>query len=494
VGHSWNNIKMNQVVPVILSGGVGSRLWPLSRAGFPKQFLALAGNASLFQQAVERVNRLACNDVAIGATLVVTNEDHRFLSLEQLREIKQDNVTLLLEPEGRNTAPALTLAALQAMKDGQDPILVVTPSDQIFQKAEAFETVVRQAIRAAASGALIVLGVTPDSPETGYGYVQQTGVAGEYGEYAVALFTEKPTLDIAKAYLAEGVHTWNSGLLVIKASVWIEFIRYFRPDIAELTSSAWALRSDDGQFVRPNKEVFLKIPSDSVDYAVLEKCPATNYPIRVIPLDAGWSDLGAWDSVFKVNQSDIQDADNNVVHGDVEVVDAANSLIYSTSRLIGVVGVNNLIIVETPDAVLVADRSHSQNVKKLTQQLNLGQRSEQDLHRKVHRPWGWFDCVDESVRFKVKRIQVKPGASLSLQKHHHRAEHWIVVKGTAEVRVGREIKLLTENQSVYIPLGEVHRLANPGIIPLEIIEVQTGGYLGEDDITRLEDDYGRLAS
>jgi mannose-1-phosphate guanylyltransferase/mannose-6-phosphate isomerase len=482
---------MHQVVPVILCGGSGTRLWPLSRAGFPKQFLVLSGTTSLFQQAVERVNQLGAADITVGNTLVVTNEEHRFLSLEQLREMKGVNATLLLEPMGRNTAPALTLAALQATEGGQDPILVVTPADQTVQNPAAFQQALQQSIRAAANGGIVILGITPDKPETGYGYIQQSGAAGAQGEYTVAQFAEKPSLEVAKVYLAGGQHTWNSGMFVLRASTWLKALQHFRPDIATATQKAWQTKTIDRPFIRPNKEAFTQVPSESVDYAVMEKCPSSSFPLCMMPLNAGWNDLGAWDAVWQVNQDGHQDAHGNVVQGDALLADTSNTFIHASSRLVGAVGVSNLIVVETADAVLVADRSQSQNVKKLVQQLEVKKREELSLHRKVHRPWGWYDSIDEAERFKVKRIQVKPGASLSLQKHHHRAEHWIVVKGTAQVTCGDKLTLLSENQSIYIPLGEVHRLANPGNIPLEIIEVQTGSYLGEDDIIRFEDTYGR---
>jgi mannose-1-phosphate guanylyltransferase/mannose-6-phosphate isomerase len=463
----------------------------LSRAGFPKQFLVLSGTTSLFQQAVERVNQLGAADISVGHTLVVTNEEHRFLSLEQLRELKNIQATLLLEPVGRNTAPALTLAALQATESGQDPILVVTPADQTVQNPVAFQQALQQSIRAAAVGGIVILGITPDKPETGYGYIQQSGGVGAYGQYAVAQFAEKPSLDVAKAYLAGGQYAWSSGMFVLKASTWLKALQHFRSDIAQATQSAWSSKTTDASFVRPSKELFAQVPSESIDYAVMEKCPGSTFPIHMVPLDAGWSDLGAWDAVWQVNQDGHQDAQGNVTQGDALLADTSNTFIHASSRLVGTVGVSNLIIVETPDAVLVADRTQSQNVKKLVQQLESQKREELNLHRKVHRPWGWYDSIDEGERFKVKRIQVKPGASLSLQKHHHRAEHWVVVKGTAEITNGDKVVLLTENQSTYIPLGEVHRLANPGNIPLEIIEVQSGSYLGEDDIVRFEDTYGR---
>ena len=414
---------MINVTPVILCGGSGTRLWPLSRAGFPKQFLVLSGTTSLFQQAVERISLLSAPDIAINNTLVVTNEEHRFLSLEQLREVKGANATLLLEPAGRNTAPALTLAALQATEGGKDPILVVTPADQTVQNLAAFQKALQQSIRAAATGGIVILGITPNKPETGYGYIQQAGTAGAYGEYTVAQFTEKPNLEEAKAYLAGGQHTWNSGMFVLKASTWLKALQHFRPDIATATQAAWQTKTIDTSFVRPNKQAFTQVPSESVDYAVIEKCPDSDFPIHMVSLDAGWNDLGAWDAVWQVNQNGHQDAQGNVVQGDALLADTSNTFIYASSRLVGTVGVNNLIIVETADAVLVADRSQSQNVKKLAHQLEAQKREELSLHRKVHRPWGWYDSIDEAERFKVKRIQVNPGASLSLQKHHHRAEH-----------------------------------------------------------------------
>jgi mannose-1-phosphate guanylyltransferase/mannose-6-phosphate isomerase len=474
-----------------LCGGSGTRLWPLSRSGFPKQFLVLSGSTSLFQQAVERVNELGSEDISVGPTLAVTNEEHRFLSQEQLRELKDIHATLLLEPIGRNTAPALALAALQALDLGQDPILVVTPADQTVTNQPAFKLALQQSVRKATAGGIVILGITPDRPETGFGYIQKADIAGAYGEYEVVQFTEKPNLDVAKSYLSNGQHYWNSGIFVLKASTWLKALKHFRPDIAESTEQAWSAKTVDGSFVRPSKDAFAQTPAESVDYAVIEKCHGSIFPVHMVPLDAGWNDLGSWDAVWQVNQDGHQDGQGNVTQGDVLLTDSANSLIHASSRFVGAVGVSNLIIVETSDAVLVADRLQSQSVKKLVQLLETQKRNELSLHRKVHRPWGWYDSIDEGERFKVKRIQVKPGASLSLQKHHHRAEHWIVVKGTAEITNGNKVLTLTENQSTYIPLGEVHRLANPGSIPLEIIEVQSGSYLGEDDIVRFEDRYGR---
>ena len=481
----------HHVIPVVLSGGSGTRLWPLSRAGFPKQFLIFTGNSSLFQQAVTRLNQLSSTDIVIGQTLVVTNEDHRFLSLEQLRELNEIQSTLLLEPMARNTAPALTLAALHATENGDDPILVVTPADQAIKDVVAFQQALQQSIRAASDGAIVVLGVPPDRPEVGYGYIEKSGNVGEHGEYTVNQFAEKPSLEVAKSYLQDGRHTWNSGMFVLRASVWLKAVKEFRPDIFSGTQAAWTEKTTDASFIRPSKALFAQVPADSIDYAVMEKCTQSNFPIKMVPLHAGWSDLGAWDAVWQVANDTRQDPFGNVAQGDTLMVDTTQTLIHATSRLVASVGVTNLIIVETPDAVLVMDRSQSQNVKKIVRQLEQQNRQEIKLHRKVNRPWGWYDSIDEGDRFKVKRIQVNPGASLSLQKHHHRAEHWVVVKGTAEITNAGQVILLMENQSTYIPLGEVHRLANPGTVPLEIIEVQSGSYLGEDDIVRFEDTYGR---
>ncbi len=479
------------IQPVILCGGSGTRLWPLSRAGFPKQFLCLTGDESLFQQAAKRLVGLGSADLEVAKPIIVTGEEHRFLANEQLREVGIELGAALLEPVGRNTAPALTLAALAAQASGQDPVMVVTPADQTVANTVAFTQALQAAVREAASGCIVILGITPDSPETGYGYIQ-AAVKAEESAMLVQRFVEKPNAATSQKYLAEGGYYWNAGMFVLKASVWLKALEEFRPDILRATTVAWEQRSTDTNpatpFVRPGKAEFAAIPSESIDYAVMERCPGSEYPIKMVPLDAGWSDLGAWDSVWSVLP---KDSSGNALLGDVIANDSRNTLVHATSRLVGLVGVDNLVVVETPDAVLVADKSRSQDVKHIVNALQQQKREEHTLHRKVHRPWGWYDSIDEGGRFKVKRIQVKPGASLSLQKHHHRAEHWVVVSGTAEITNGDKVLLLTENQSTYIPLGVVHRLANPGTIPLEIIEVQSGSYLGEDDIVRFEDHYGR---
>jgi mannose-1-phosphate guanylyltransferase / mannose-6-phosphate isomerase len=494
---------MTTVLPVILCGGSGTRLWPLSRASFPKQFLALSGKdakTSLFQEAVGRLNQLGSSSILLGKTLVVTNEDHRFLVLDQLREMQGINATLLLEPVGRNTAPALTLAALYASESGMDkesdPILVITPADQTIQDTGEYTKALQNCISVVAGDAsnktIAILGITPTAPETGYGYIKRSGSKGSFAEYTVEQFAEKPNLETAIAYLEDGNFYWNGGMFVLRASTWLAALKEFHPDVLGATEKAWDRKTEDladgSTFVRPDKALFSGIPSESIDYAVIEKCPGSQFHVKMVELGAGWNDLGAWDAVWQVGKKDAQ---GNVTSGDVILSDAKNTLVNASSRLVSVVGLDNVIIIETADAVLVADRSKSQNVKHIVSRLEAQNREEKNLHRKVARPWGWYDSVDEGERFKVKRIQVKPGASLSLQMHHHRAEHWIVVKGVAEITNGDKVITLTENQSTYIPQGQIHRLANPGKTPLEIIEVQSGSYLGEDDIVRFEDTYGR---
>ena len=475
-----NSFSMN-VLPVIIAGGSGTRLWPLSRSGFPKQFLALGGNETLFQKACLRCASLDGEQITNQPPVIVTNEEHRFLAAEQLREITT-NGTFWLEPVGRNTAPAMTLAALHAQASG-DPILFVTPADQTIQDDLAFQQAATKAIQLANDGALVVLGITPDSAHTGFGYIK-----ANLDGATVDQFVEKPDEHTAQQYLDDGSYFWNSGMFVVKASVWLKVIKVFRDDIAKATSMAWADNSADGHFVRPDKALFEQIPAESVDYAVIEKLPGGDTPIKMVPLAAGWNDLGSWNDVWHTAPTN---SDGNALQGDVLCIDSTDSYVNASSRMVSLVGIDNVIVVETADAVLVANKARSQDVKKVVEHLKAERREESDLHRKVCRPWGWFDSIDEGERFKVKRIQVAPGASLSLQKHYKRAEHWIVVKGTAEVTCGEKVLTLTENQSTYIPLGEVHRLANPGKIPLEIIEVQSGSYFGEDDIVRFEDKYGR---
>ncbi|MDO9284343.1 MAG: mannose-1-phosphate guanylyltransferase/mannose-6-phosphate isomerase, partial [Aquabacterium sp.] len=455
-----------QVQPVIMAGGSGTRLWPLSRAGYPKQFLVLSGDPdnqhSLFQQAVSRLQGLASDDITVAPPSIVGNEEHRFLVLDQLRELKVDPAAVLLEPVGRNTAPAVTLAALAALEGGGDPVLVINSSDQTVTDEAAFTAALQRAVRVAAEGAIAILGITPDRPETGYGYIKVDASGGDAP--AVAQFVEKPDAATAARYLAEGGYFWNAGMFVLRASVWMAALDLWRPDIATATRAAWGQRSIDAKFVRPAKAAFAAVPSESVDYAVMEKCPGSAFDIRMVALDAGWNDLGAWEAVWQVAPKDAQ---GNASVGDAIVKDSHNTLVHATSRLVSAVGLDNVVVVETPDAVLVINRERSQDVKLIVNQLTAEKRDEQTLHRKVHRPWGWYDSIDNGPRHQVKRIMVKPGASLSLQMHHHRAEHWIVVSGTARVTCGDKAFLLSENQSTFIPLGTTHRLENPGRVALE---------------------------
>jgi mannose-1-phosphate guanylyltransferase/mannose-6-phosphate isomerase len=479
---------MSQIQPVILCGGTGTRLWPLSRSGFPKQFLCLTGGDSLFQQSAKRLSVLGEKVNEVSESIIICHEDHRFLALEQLREAGIGLRAALLEPVGRNTAPALTLAALQAIEQGQDPILVVISADQMVKDTVAFTMAIQEAIKNAESGSINILGIRPYSPETGYGYIKTVSCKDQDLIAQVEKFVEKPNLETAERYLAEGGYYWNAGMFVLKASVWLKALKEFRPSIANAVQAAWQSKISDAKFIRLGKEEFAAVPNESIDYAVIENCPGSQFALNMSILDAGWSDLGSWDAVW---DSLPKDAEGNAIVGDVLLRDTYNSLVKSTSRLVTLIGVQDLVVIETSDAVMVANLSRSQDVKHIVATLRKSGRNEHVIHRKVHRPWGWYDSIEEAERFKVKRILVKPGASLSLQKHYHRAEHWIVVKGIAEITNGNNKMLLEENQSTFIPLGEVHRLSNPGEIPLEIIEVQSGSYLGEDDIVRIEDNYGR---
>lgn len=477
------------IQPVVLSGGSGSRLWPLSREKYPKQLLPLIGEDSLLQATVRRVDGVA--GLEIAQPLVVCNEEYRFVIAEQLRLMGKSG-TVVLEPLGRNTAPALAIAAQAAIKNGADPVLLVMPADHVIVDTQAFQAVVQQGAALAAEGAVVTFGITPDAPETGYGYIQSGDAFGGNGAKRIARFVEKPNLATAQAYLQEGSYSWNSGLFMMRASVWLRALEACRPDIAAACSAAWTQGREDGEFIRVGKDAFSQCPSDSIDYAVMERLAGqatTSLPPGVvIPLSAGWSDVGAWEALWNVLP---KDGDGNVAQGDVLMQDSRNTLALSEGRLIACVGVDDLIVVETADAILVAHKNKTQDVKKIVDRLKQSGRSEGQTHRKVFRPWGWYDSVDSGERFQVKRIVVKPGAALSLQMHHHRAEHWIVVSGTAKVTQGEKTYLLSENESTYIPLGTTHRLENPGKVELEMIEVQSGSYLGEDDIVRFEDVYGR---
>ncbi len=482
------------IQPVVLSGGSGTRLWPLSREKYPKQLLPLIGEDSLLQATVRRVDGIA--GVELAPPLVVCNEEYRFVIAEQLRVMGKPG-TVVLEPLGRNTAPALTIAAQAAMKNGADPVLLVMPADHVIVDKAAFQAVVRQGAALAERGAVVTFGITPDTPETGYGYIQAgeafASAADASNAKRIARFVEKPNLQTAQAYLAEGNYLWNSGLFMMRASVWLAALKVCRPDILAACDTAWAQGKTDGEFVRVGKDAFSACPSDSIDYAVMERIAAGAANSRlpagvVIPLSAGWSDVGAWEALWQVLP---KDGDGNVAQGDVLMQDSHNTLALSEGRLIACVGVDDLIVVETADAILVAHKNKTQDVKKIVDRLKAAGRTEGQTHRKVFRPWGWYDSVDNGERFQVKRIVVKPGGTLSLQMHHHRAEHWIVVSGTAKVTKGDETFLLSENESTFIPLGTTHRLENPGRVDLEMIEVQSGSYLGEDDIVRFEDVYGR---
>jgi mannose-1-phosphate guanylyltransferase / mannose-6-phosphate isomerase len=478
--------EVGSICPVIMAGGGGTRLWPLSRAGHPKQFLALSGSKlTLFQESIARVQGLAGAGWRLVPPAVITNEDYRFMVLDQLAAMGCEGAAVVLEPMGRNTAPALTLAALHAIEGGDDPVLVVCPADHTVTDLPEMTRVLQTACAQASTGSVVILGVPASRPETGYGYIRS---APAESAHRVVEFVEKPDAATAQRYVASGDYQWNSGIFVLKASTWMTALERFRPDIAAATRASWAARTLDAGFVRPGKKEFSQVPADSIDYAVMERCPGSDIDIRMVPLDAGWSDLGAWDAVW---QTRAHDAQGNTTEGDAVLHNSRNTMVHATSRLVTAVGLDDAVVVETPDAVLVMHRDASQDVKDVVAKLNATARAEPLLPRKVHRPWGWYDCIDSGPRFQVKRIMVKPGATLSLQMHHHRAEHWIVVSGTAKVTRGEDTFLLAENESTYIPMGQKHRLANPGKVALEIIEVQSGGYLGEDDIVRFDDSYGR---
>ncbi len=479
------------VQSVVLSGGSGTRLWPLSREKYPKQLLPLFGEESLLQSTLRRVDGIA--GVQLIAPMVVCNEEYRFVIAEQLRLLGKEGV-IVLEPTGRNTAPALTLAALAAANNGHnDSVMLVMPADHVIADAAAFQAAVQQGAALANSGMVVTFGITPHCADTGYGYIQTGAKLAESsaGTRKIARFVEKPNQETAQQYLESGDYLWNSGIFMMRASVWLDSIEKCRPDILAACQSAWRAEQPDGSFVRVGKAEFEQCPSESIDYAVMEQIAAgeLNLPAGVvIPLAAGWSDVGAWDSLW---QALPKDASGNASKGDVLLTDCADILALSDGRLVACVGVSDLVVVETPDAVLVVHKSKTQDVKKIVDTLKKQGRSEGSLHRKVYRPWGWYDSIDLGERFQVKRMMVKPGAKLSLQLHHHRAEHWVVVKGTAKVTRGDSSFLVTENESTYIPLGTQHRLENAGKMPLEIIEVQSGAYLGEDDIVRFDDHYGR---
>lgn len=465
------------IIPVIMGGGTGSRLWPLSRDLMPKQFLKLDGDTTMLQATVQRLQGLDALP-----PLVICNEEHRFIAAEQMRQINQLDHNIILEPAGRNTAPAIALAAMTAVKKGQDPLLLVLAADHIISDSEEFRQVVAQASEFAAADHLVTFGIVATGPETGYGYIKR-GVE-KSGAYSVQQFVEKPDLATAKNYVSSGEYYWNSGMFIFKASVYLAELKQHRPDIYSACEQAMAEVDPDLDFIRVNKEAFLACPDDSIDYAVMEKTTKA----VVVPLNAGWSDVGSWSSLWDVTR---KDENNNVHKGDVLSVASQHNYVFAETGLVATVGLENIIVVQTKDAVLVAAKDKVQDVKSIVQQLKGAGRTEHRIHREVYRPWGKYDSIDNGARYQVKRITVKPGEKLSIQMHHHRAEHWIVVSGTANVTVDGKDTLMSENQSIYIPLGAIHALENPGKIPLELIEVQSGSYLGEDDIVRFSDRYGR---
>jgi mannose-1-phosphate guanylyltransferase len=465
------------MLPVIIAGGTGSRLWPLSRDLMPKQFLKLDGDTTMLQATVQRLRGLDALP-----PLVICNEEHRFIAAEQMRQINQLDHNIILEPAGRNTAPAITLAAMTAVKKGQNPLLLVLAADHIISDSQEFRQVVAQASEFAAADNLVTFGIVASGPETGYGYIKR-GVE-KSGAYSVQKFVEKPDLETAKSYVSSGEYYWNSGMFMFKASVYLAELKKHRPDIYSACEQAMAEVDPDLDFIRVNKEAFLACPDDSIDYAVMEKTTKA----VVVPLNAGWSDVGSWSSLWDVTA---KDENNNVHKGDVLSVTSKDNYVFAETGLVATVGLENVIVVQTKDAVLVAAKDKVQDVKSIVQQLKSAGRTEHRIHREVYRPWGKYDSIDNGSRYQVKRITVKPGEKLSIQMHHHRAEHWIVVSGTANVTVDGKDTLMSENQSIYIPLGAIHALENPGKIPLELIEVQSGSYLGEDDIVRFSDRYGR---
>lgn len=483
--------KAIRIQPVILCGGSGTRLWPLSRASFPKQFLTLIGDKSLFQQALLRLGSAALKQHDMLDTIVVAGEDHRFLVAEQSREIGFESIVSILEPEPKNTAPAITMAALQSVSEGGDALLVVTPADFTVGDEGMFSKAILSALSTVTDSSITILGVKPSYPNTGYGYVcaEKTN---DLNSFIVKNFVEKPDSVTAQSYLDDGRYYWNAGIFVLKASVWLDALMNSRPDIYHATKAAWADGTEEAlsglRFLRPSDQLFRAIPAESIDYAVMENCFKCDIRVQMIQFEAGWSDLGSWDAVSEVLPMKTM---GNAFVGDVLSAGTTNTLVHASSRTVAVVGLDDIVVIETPDAVLVSEKSKSQNVKDIILDLATANRTDHLVHRKVYRPWGWFDVLEESACFKVKRIQVNPGASLSLQKHAYRSEHWTVVDGVAEVTIGTVKTTLEKNQSIYIPLGTMHRLENASSKPLALIEVQCGDYLGEDDIMRFEDCYGR---
>lgn len=468
------------LLPIIMAGGTGSRLWPLSRELMPKQFLTLCGKSTMLQATLERLQ-----DLTTELPIIICNEDHRFIAAEQLRQINKLQHNIILEPVGRNTAPAIALAALSAIRQGQDPLLLVLAADHVIQDNAAFLQAIDIATELAAANQLVTFGILPTTAETGYGYIRR-GPASAVSSVAfkVAEFVEKPSKDLAQQYLDSGEYYWNSGMFLFKASVYLAKLKEFRPAILAACEEAISKSEPDLDFIRVNKEAFSACPSESIDYAVMEKTTDA----AVVPLDAGWSDVGSWSSLWDISA---KDPHQNVLHGEVFQHNSIGNYVFAETGIVATVGLQNTVIIQTKDAVLVAHKDQVQDVKNIVQQLKNAGRTEHHIHREVYRPWGKYDSIDSGHRYQVKRITVKPNEKLSMQMHHHRAEHWIVVHGTAKVTINKQEQMLTENQSIYIPIGAVHSLENPGKIPLELIEVQSGAYLGEDDIVRFSDRYGR---
>ncbi|MFM0169979.1 mannose-1-phosphate guanylyltransferase/mannose-6-phosphate isomerase [Paraburkholderia sediminicola] len=492
-----------RIVPVILAGGSGTRLWPVSRENYPKQLIDVVGSDSLLQATARRMEGFPAGWSVDASPIIVCGEEHRFVIAEQLHENGVD-ARLIVEPARRDTAPALTLAASLACADGSDAILVVMPADHSIADVPALQAALELAARYAEQGSIATLGVPPTRPDTGFGYIRiGAGLAG--GGHAIDGFVEKPAEELAAKYVAAGMYWWNSGIFIVRASVWLDTLKRLQPEMHSACERAFTGGRVDGAYFRPLVDAFLSTPANSIDYAVMERLTETAEPETtdgaaasvpatpagvVVGLDAGWSDLGSWDAVWAAME---KDANGNAGRGRVTFEGAVSSYAHSEGRLVACVGTTNVVVVETADAVLVVDRSHVQDVKGLVSRIKAQHAPEADAHRKVRRPWGFYDSIDHGERFQVKRIVVTPGAQLSLQLHHHRAEHWVVVRGTALVTRGEEQFLLSENESTYIPLGTRHRLENPGKVPLEIIEIQSGTYLGEDDIVRFNDNYGRCS-
>ncbi len=478
-----------KLCPIILAGGGGTRLWPLSRRYYPKQFLSLDGGESMLQKTLLRTTGMQSEFEVLPAT-IICNEEHRFLVAEHAEAVKQPLHEIILEPVGRNTAPALTVAALRA--PSRQDILLMMPADHVIRDLAQLQAGIRTGFKLAGAGYLVTFGIRPTQPETGYGYIRAGGKAlnGEQPAHAISEFVEKPDMQTAIKYLESGQYFWNSGIFMMQAAVWLEAIREYEPDIYRQCKLAVESGSTDGSFFRVERQAFEQSPDNSIDYAVMEKAPASDqFKAALVELDAGWSDIGSWSAVWDIGE---KDSDQNVTRGDVIASDTRNSIIHSEHKLVTTIGCDDLLVIETADAVLVGNRNKAQDVKKVVEELQENEREERLTHRKVYRPWGSYESLDAGANFQVKRLTVKPGKKLSLQMHHHRAEHWVVVSGIATVTRGDETYELRQNESTFIPLGEKHRLENAGQELLEVIEVQSGDYLGEDDIVRFDDDFGRV--